>query len=309
MVQYLGNTCKNMGMAYETNSRLPRIRMKAVRMVRAGHGVRKVARYFGYSPGAVSKWIKKAGNLPSNASRIPTESSRPYHHPKELSPEIVSAILEYREKYRRCAEVIHHLLLRDGIKVSLSSVKRTLQRQGFTRYSRWKKWHKYPPRPKPEKPGILVQIDTVVDGPHTDRLYVYTLLDVCSRWAWAGATERLNSFGSVAFVERAVRAAPFSFQTLQSDHGSEFARRFTTRILARGMSHRHSRVRMPSDNGHLERFNRTIQEECLRRVPRSMRSYRKAIPEYLRYYNNERPHMALGMKTPADVLKCFQAID
>jgi putative transposase len=68
---------------------------------------------------------------------------------------------------------------------------------------------------------------------------------------------------------------------------------------------------MPSDNGHLERFNRTIQEECLSHVPRNLKSYQKEIPEYLHYYNYERPHMALDMKTPIKILnqnRC-QAID
>ncbi len=39
----------------------------------------------------------------------------------------------------------------------------------------------------------------------------------------------------------------------------------------------------PSDNGHLERFNRALQEECLGRIPRSLKSWQKEIPEYFRY--------------------------
>jgi len=31
--------------------------------------------------------------------------------------------------------------------------------------------------------------------------------------------------------------------------------------------------------------------------------WRREIPEYLRYYNHERPHMGLEMKTPAEILK------
>jgi transposase InsO family protein len=104
--------------------------------------------------------------------------------------------------------------------------------------------------------------------------------------------------------------APFPFTTLQSDHGAEFSKWFTKRIVERGMAHRHSRVRQPNDNAHLERWNRTLQEECLSRVPRSIRSYQKEIPDYLRYYNTERPHMALEMKTPREkVAELFQAID
>lgn len=274
-------------------------------MVHSGHGVRKVALHFGYTPGAVSKWVARARNLPSNARSIPTHSSRPYHHPHELSPEVVSRILQIRGERDQCAEIIHYRLAQEGVMVSLSSVKRTLRRCGISRFSRWKKWHQYPPRPIPEKPGILVEIDTIINGPHTDRLYVYTLIDVCSRWTYAVPSLRINTHKSLGFVENARDTSPFLFRTLQSDHGAEFSRWFTKRIVERGMTHRHSRVRTPSDNGHLERFNRTLQEECLNRVPRNFKSWQKEIPEYLRYYNAERPHMGLGMKTPLDIIKVF----
>ena len=212
-------------------------------------------------------------------------------------------IVEYRRKHRRCAKVLHHLLLKDGHETSLSSVERTLRRYELTYHSKWKKWHQYPPRPEPKSPGILVEIDTIHDGAPERRLYVYTMLDVHSRWAFALPSERISTWNSLKFVEDAQIISPFKFQTLQSDHGPEFSKWFTKRIVERDMSHRHSRVRTPNDNAHLERFNRTIQDECLRRVPRSMKSWEKEIPEYLRYYNNERPHMALDMKSPVDIIK------
>lgn len=293
-----------MYMAYTTNPHLPRVRMQAVRLVKERRwSTRAAARHFGYSQSAVVKWIQRAQVIPSNSSTIPTRSSRPHHHPRQLSDALVAKILSCRHRYRRCAEVIHHLLGKDGVAISLSSVKRTLKRNGCSRFSKWKKWHSCPPRPIAEKPGILVQIDTVWDGAPESRLYLYTLLDVCSRWGYAWPTERINTFRSIGFIERAQRWCPFSFRTLQSDHGGEFARRFTTRLLTRGIAHRHSRVRMPSDNGHLERFNRTIQEECINRLPRRIAVWRREIPQYLEWYNTKRPHMALGMKSPLDIIQ------
>lgn len=291
-------------MAYTTNPHLPRLRMEAVRMVESGAGIRETARHFGYSPGAVFAWVKKAESH-SYKMLIPTKSSRPFSHPKKLSSEKVLAILEYRRKYHRCAEVLQFLLKRDGIDISLSSVKRTLKRNHLTYPSPWKKWHKYPPRPIPEKPGILVEIDTIHDGPHEDRLYAYTLIDVCSRWAFAIPSEKINTHRSLSFVRQAELASPFRFQTLQSDHGPEFSKWFTKKILEKEMSHRHSRVRKPNDNAHLERFNRTIQDECLNRVPRSLKYWKKEIPEYLNWYNNQRPHMRLGMRTPMEVFRSY----
>lgn len=298
-----------MYMAYSKNPHLPAVRMEAVRLVRSGWSTVKVARHLGFSQSAVVKWMQRAPD-DRRARVIETRSSRPWHHPKELDAARIEAILAYREKYHRGAEVLQHLMEKDGVQISLSSVKRTLRRNGLTYPSRWKKWHQYPPRPLPEAPGILVELDTIHDGGHEDRLYLYTLLDVCSRWAYAVPALRINTHASLRFVDGARVVAPFDFQTIQSDHGSEFSKWFTKRVAERGMAHRHSRVRKPNDNAHLERFNRTIQDECLARVPRSMRSWAKEIPEYLHWYNEGRPHLGLEMKTPNEkIAELFQAID
>jgi transposase InsO family protein len=288
-----------MYMAYSNNPQLPHVRMEAVRLVRSGWTTRKVARHLGYSQGAIVQWMKRA---PENrmARVIPTLSSRPHHHPKEISRELEHLIVAYRKHYQRDAFFIHHLLTRDGIRISLSSVKRTLQRNLLTYPSRWKKWHQHPPRPAPEKPGTLVEIDTIHVGAVGDQLYLYTLLDVCSRWAHAVPSLRINTHKSLAFVEKSQTRSSFRFQTIQSDHGSEFSKWFTKRIEERGVSHRHSRIRTPNDNAHLERFNRTIQDECIKRIPRDFKLWQKEVPEYLRYYNEERPHMGLDMKTPQE---------
>ena len=100
-------------MSYEINSRLPRLRMEAVRMVRAGQGVREIARHFGYTPGAVSKWVDKAKSLPTNSRTIPTISSRPHHHPKELPQEIVNRVLEIREEKSHFVKLVN---IKDNIK-------------------------------------------------------------------------------------------------------------------------------------------------------------------------------------------------
>ena len=106
-------------------------------------------------------------------------------------------------------------------------------------------------------------------------------------------------------MERGRNVTPFPFLTLQSDHGPEFSKWFTKQLTARGLSHRHSRIRTPNDNAHLERFNRSIQDECIRKMPRSLRIWRKEIPEYLRWYNEKRPHLGLEMKMPMQMVRSY----
>lgn len=294
-----------MYMAYSTNPYLPRVRQQAVNLIYQGWSVRQTARYMGIQPGTVSKWLKKDhwyGRIP-----IPTLSSRPKYSPRALSEEIIKAIVRQREKRNRCAEVIHQELLNQGLSVSLSSIKRTLERQGLIRKrSPWKRWHFTLLRPEVVKPGDLIQIDTVHLGPcNANRLYVYALIDVLTRWAWAKVSLKINTHRSLRFVKEALNVSGFSFSMLQSDHGQEFSSWFTEQVGVLGLAHRHSRVRKPSDNGHVERFIRTLQEECLSKIPQTIRTYQKEIPKYLQYYNNERLHLGLQLKTP---LKCFQAL-
>lgn len=277
--------------------------MQAVNLVRKGWSIRKVARYMGFHHTAVMKWIKRA---PSDGRQtIPTRSSRPSSHPNELPSVIVKAIIDQRKKHNRCAEIVHRELINRGIEMSLSSVKRTLKREGLIRYrSPWKKIHKQLPRPEAVLAGDLVQIDTIHIIPRVGpRIYVYTLIDIASRWAYAKASQKINTHQSLAFVKEAQEKAPFNFKTVQSDHGSEFSKWFTKRIEERNTIHRHSRIRQSNDNGHVERFNRTIQEECLNKMPPLLVAYQRAIREYLPYYNNERLHMGINFQTPSKILQ------
>ena len=286
-------------MAYTTNPRLPRVRMDAVKLVRSGWSTRKVAKHFGYSQAAIVQWMKRA---PSNRRMrtIPTRSSKPHSHPRSLSRILVDAIVKKREERNRCAEVVQRELKAAGIVVSLSSVQRTLKRKGLIKArSPWKRWHGTFARPVAEKPGDLVQIDTIHTQPRGEtKFYVYTLIDIFSRFAYAKVVWRINTHESLRFVQEAEKAAGFSFRVIQSDNGPEFSSWFTENIGVMGIGHRHSRVRQANDNAHIERFNRTIQEECLDRVPKDFSSYRKAAREYLAYYNGERSHMGIDFMTP-----------
>ena len=292
-------------MPYTTNPRMPKLRARAVQMVRHGRSVSEVARYFGYSKGAISKWCAKAPWF--GAYDIPTESSRPHHHPNELSGDIVDKIIACKKKYNRCSEVVHKYLANDGISVCLSSVKRKLDDAGLIKKrSPWKRYHAPMERPEALKPGDLVMVDTIhLMISEKKRIYVYTLIDVYSRWCYAWATERINTGKSVEFLKRAEKLSSFKFNCIQSDHGSEFSQHFSERIKT---LHRHSRVRKPNDNSYVERFNRTLQEECLDKVPVDVRAFNKVLPMYLIYYNTERLHMGINFKTPNQLLKCFQAI-
>ena len=309
MVQYLVTThgVKCMYMSYTNNPNLPFVRMQAVELVMRGKSVREAARHFGFAHNTVLNWLKrKPEHGYYGRMVIPTLSCRPKHHPDQLDRDVVNKILSLRSERNQCAEILHHRLKKEyGMDISLSSVKRTLKRHHCSKFSKWKKWHQYPARPLASKPGVLVEIDTVWHSRKDERLYVYTMLDVCSRWGFALPDTRITTHRSLSFLKNAQSSSPFRFLNIQSDHGPEFSKYFTKQILAKGFNHRHSRVRTPTDNGHLERFNRTLQEECLHKIPASLKSWKKEIPDFIYYYNNERPHMGINYQTPMQVVRSY----
>ena len=217
-------------------------------------------------------------------------------------------IIAIREKTKRTSEVVHQELVNQGVKVSLNSVRRTIDRAGLMKKrSPWKRYHPPTERPRAEKPGDLVQIDTIhrmID--ENKRLYIFVLLDVFSRWVYAKAYAKMNAATTVAFVAEAQRAASFRFAMLQSDHGPEFGMWFVEQVKKK---HRYTRIGKPNDNAHIERFNRTIQEECLDHFPDDVAVINGAMKKYLRYYNHDRMHMGIALKTPIQIIQNrFQAI-
>jgi transposase InsO family protein len=286
-------------MSYTQNPNVPKVRRDAADMVRKGFSKEEVGRRFGVGSSTICKWVKKARVWGYGA--IPTLSSRPKYHPKQLSEEMVWKIFQQRIKTRRCAEVIHQELINQGIKTSLSSVKRTLDRHGLLKKrSPWKRYHPHVDRPYPLKAGDLVQIDTIhlMIG-KKERIYVFVLIDVYSRWVYAKCYQKMNSKICLNFVREAQEKASFKFEMLQSDHGPEFGKLFVRDIKK---SHRYTRIGKPNDNAHIERFNRTLQEECIDKVNTDVRSINCALEKYLQYYNHERLHMGILLKTPSQLL-------
>lgn len=286
-------------MSYTKNPHMPKVRRDAADMVRRGFSKEEVGRRFGVGSSTICKWVKKSKVWGYGA--IPTLSSKPKHHPKQLSNELVWKIFRQRIKNRRCAEVVHQELINQGIVVSLSSVKRTLDRTGLLKKrSPWKRFHPHVDRPYPLKTGALVEMDTIhLMADEKKRIYVFTLIDVYSRWVYAKAYEKMSSNICLNFVREAQKKATFRFEMLQSDHGPEFGSWFVTQIKK---NHRYTRIGKPNDNAHIERFNRTLQEECIDRLPVDVFKINCELKRYLRYYNQERLHLGLNLKTPNQLL-------
>lgn len=83
---------------------------------------------------------------------------------------------------------------------------------------------------------------------------------------------------------------------LQADNGPEYSHYFEDVLSRQNIITRHSRLHRPNDNAHIERFNRTIQEECLGRYldpTISNQKIQSKLNHYLEFYNTKRVHLSL----------------
>lgn len=290
-------------MAYTKSPYVPTARRIACNLVRwYGLTPAQAARRTGVHRSTIGRWLKRSEIL-SRSAPIETRSSVPHHHPNQLPSEVISQIVQLRKQRGRCAAVIHAQLDQTGVQVSLSSVRRTLQRQGLVAArSKWARKRTFTPRPGALAPGDLVQLDTIhFNYPDGSKYYVYTILDVYSRLAWARHSHKCNQAMSYQFVLQAQAKLQIPFHTIQTDNGSEFGRWFADMLMTKQIDWRHTRVRTPNDNAHLERFNRTVQDECLGRHPKP-EDINYLLEDWLEYYNTERLHLGISLKTPTQML-------
>jgi transposase InsO family protein len=107
-----------------------------------------------------------------------------------------------------------------------------------------------------------------------------------------------------SFLDRAIRASRCTPKYVITDKGTQFwCRSFKHWCKRRGIRLRYGRIGEPASIAIVERFIRSMKEECTRRllVPMSLNAMRREIRLYSTWYNNERPHMGVAGKTPREV--------
>lgn len=286
-------------MPYTSNPYIAKARRYAVQDVRKGRKTQaEAARHYGVTRSTIHKWLKRADL--DHRKHIETRSSAPLHSPNKLPQETIEKILELRKRTGRCSIILYITLKNQGIKISLSSIARILRKYGLTKR---KKQLKPPyakiPRPLPTIPGILVEMDTIhYVRSNGTRFYLYTLIDVCSRYCYAEYYTTLSPRNSAEVVKNAQKHFTFKIKTIQTDHGSEFSEGFYFLLRDQGIKHRHTRIRKPNDNAHIERFNRTIQEEGFKSKLPNENTIQKDLKKFIHYYNNERYHLGINCNTP-----------
>jgi len=110
----------------------------------------------------------------------------------------------------------------------------------------------------------------------------------------------MKSEDAALVLQRAREEYPQARPRIISDNGPQFiAKDFKEYIRHWQTSHVYTSPHYPQSNGKLERFHRTLKEDCLRpQTPLTLEDARRVTAQYIEHYNEVRLHSAIGFITP-----------
>ena len=141
-------------------------------------------------------------------------------------------------------------------------------------------------------------------------LYLVAIIDWYTRYvlSWR-LSNTLDADFCVEALEEALRkGTPEIFNT---DQGSQFTgEAFTGLLERRGIKVSMDGKGSYSDNLFIERLWRTVKyEEVYLKAYQDGTDARRGLDSYFRFYNTERPHQALGYRTPAEAYNSMESIN
>ena len=204
-----------------------------------------------------------------------------------------------------------------------STVHRTLLRRGMNRLEHLdRQTGRQIRRYEHPHPGSLIHVDVkklgripkgggwrahgrseAVRGRGVGYAYVHAAVDDHSRLAYIEVLCDERGPTAAGFWRRAAafyRAHGIVVERVMTDNAKAFlGAHFQQALAETGVRHRRIPVRRPQVNGKVERFNRTLVEECAyAAVYRSDRARTRALDRWVHVYNHHRPHTALGGQAP-----------
>jgi transposase InsO family protein len=282
------------------------------------HGVRWACWKLGLSRKTFYKWrarYRAAGRQPRS---LLDQSRRPHHSPRQLPPRIVERILAIRQERECGPRLVSFYLRREaGVTVSPGGVYKVLKRAGQVRPYRTRK--RFTQRYTSQwihQPGQKVQVD-VKYCPKLrgfPQRYQYTAIDGYSRLRFCEVYDEVSPAASVDFLARVQACFPFRLRCIQTDHGAEFTyamfpevkviHPFTRACQRAGIVHKLIPIATPHHNGQVENSHGKDVVECYRRFPvRQPAELITLIHRRNQIWNFERPHQALGLRTPVEYLQ------
>lgn len=219
-----------------------------------------------------------------------------------LNPNAEIIIFDLRKRFGYGALRIEHLLKSKGFDISHRQIEKLLVRNNLVipNFAKQKprRWVRY----ELPNPNDLWHTDWSYDPFTGKRLGIYT--DDRARLVTSGDIfNNANAENTILLLKAGVKAFGKP-KAIMTDHGSTYyANRPDTKqentqfricLDALGIKHYLARVNRPQTNGKVERFFLSYKTEYTTGTFTD-------IKDYLKHYNNKRPHMSLNYKTPREV--------
>lgn len=155
------------------------------------------------------------------------------------------------------------------------------------------------------EPGDLIEVDTVVKFAWGIKRYVITAVDTHSRYSFARCYKKHDSASARDFIQKLQMVFPYEIKAVQTDNGSEFHKYFRDYLIEQKIIHYWNYPGRPYRQGHIEKYNRTIQEEFIDQnevLLDDTNRFNQKMTEWLIWYNTKRFHWGLNLETPVDYL-------
>jgi putative transposase len=310
-----------------SKSEVAQQRMKIIKFYEE-YGEKATKEAFGADRKVISRWRKRLKDNGGSLTALIPCSTRPHKvRRSNIPPEIIAFIRDMREKYPRIGKeklkpLLDKYCIDKGIRpISESSIGNIIKRHKFFYQKTGRVYHdpdskwaqgnikrtkrlkiKHPL--KPEDFGHIVSdtVERVTDG---IKDYFYSAIDARLKFAITLNYKRLTSRNMKEFYQRFKEVYPFTIKSWQSDNGSENLGEFDEQLKRDGIPHYFSYPHCPKINTYIERYNRTIQEEFIDNnldVIYDKPLFNQRLADYLIFYNTQRPHKSLGLKSPLEYL-------
>ena len=210
-----------------------------------------------------------------------------------------------RYGYRR----VHVLLRREGFAINQKKTRRIYRELGLQLRNKTPKRRVKAKlrddRREATRPNETWAMDFVHDQLATGKkIRVLTVVDTFSRYVPV-LDARFSYRGEdvVQTLERVCAKTGYP-TTIRVDQGSEFiSRDLDLWAYTNSVTLDFSRPGTPTDNAFIEAFNGRFRAECLNaHWFMSLADAQEKLEDWSRYYNEERPHGAIGQKTPITLL-------
>lgn len=191
--------------------------------------------------------------------------------------------------------------------ISVSTIEKVIKRRGFKYEKRVKirrktKYTKLRTRRSPKvKTAGYIQMDSIIIYINEERFNFMCVIDIFTRYALVKRVTTLSSINARETLKAFQDASPTKIHTVQTDNGSEFLANFHKYLEEDNIKHKFIYPRLCKVNGVVERFNRTVQEEFIKRnddIYFDLDKFEKELTKYLYWYNYRRPHHSLGYISP-----------